>query len=119
MRLYLATLCAITLLSTISWSSASASDDWIYGTWWYADSSGRIVEGKDKDGMRFTRDGIVSLIYGSGKVYLTCQFSVVTDAQLDVECIVRGQKRRLKFVIDPSHGQLANIEDTDNGFYTR
>ena len=119
MRLYLNMLCVIALLLMLTWSLANASDDWLYGTWWYADSTGRVVEGEDKDGMRFAPDGIVNLIYGSGNAYLSCQYSVVTDAQLNVDCIVRGKKRRLKFVIDTSRNLLANIEDTDNGFYTR
>ncbi|MDJ0711672.1 MAG: hypothetical protein QNJ14_14875 [Woeseiaceae bacterium] len=111
--------CVFALLLVLASNSAVASDDWIYGTWWYADSSGRIVEGKDKDGMRFASDGTVDLIYGSGKTYLTCRYAVVTDAQLNVDCIVRGEERRLKFVIDSDQQRLAAVEDKDNGFYRR
>ncbi len=119
MRLSLNLFCFITLPLLLSWSSAKASNDWILGTWWYADSSGRIIEGEDKDGMRFARDGSVTLVYGSGKAYLTCQYSIPTNAELIVDCIVRGEKRRLAFVIDPDRKQLANVEDRDKGFYMR
>ena len=119
MRYLLNMLRTLVLLSIVAWSATVAAEDWIHGTWWYADSSGRVIEGEDKDGMRFAQEGTVDLIYGSGNAYLTCKYALVTEAQLDLDCIVNGKKRRLRFVIDPSHRQLANVEDTDNGFYRR
>ena len=111
---------ALGLASLLLLTSATHADNsWLHGTGWYADSAGRIVEGEDKDGMHFEAGGTVYLIYGSGKPYLRCRYATVTAAQLNLDCTVRGEPRRLKFVIDPSRTQLANVEDTDNGFYTR
>lgn len=94
---------------------AQTAGDWIIGTWWYADASGEIVEGDDKDGMVFSSDGSVKLVDGTGEPYLTCRYVTGTDVR--VNCEIRGQLRLMTFRIDGARSRLANVEDEDEGYY--
>lgn len=98
-------------------ASAQADNDWLLGTWWYAESSGEILEGDDKDGMRFAADGSVDLIDGAGEAYLSCSYT--TGDRLLVNCEIRGKPRQLVFRVDADRTRLANVEDEDEGYYRR
>lgn len=100
-----------------SLATAQAENDWLLGTWWYADADGEIVEGDDKDGMRFSADGSVDMIDGSGEAYLSCSYSA--SDRLLVNCEIRGKPRQLVFRIDGDRTRLANVEDEDEGYYRR
>ena len=114
---------ATVLISVLSvaevYAQTSHDNAWLLGTWWYADSSGRIVEGEDKDGLRFRSNGTVDLVYGSGKAYLSCTYTDGFAGKLRIDCIVRDQPRALIFLVDAERTRLANVEDIDKGFYRR
>lgn len=100
--------------------AADADQSWLIGdTWWYAHSDGQILEGEDKDGMVFKSNGNVDLVNEVGKAYLTCSYTDRVPGQIRITCIVRGELRRLGFIINADKTHLAGIEDTDHGFYTR
>jgi hypothetical protein len=92
---------------------------WVHGTWWYADSSGRIVTGKDKDGMVFGPDGSVDLVDGSRNRYLGCVYTDLVDREIRVKCEMKGKTRELIFLINDDNTQLANVDDPDSGFYVK
>lgn len=100
-----------------SLSVAQTGNDWLLGTWWYAAADGEIVQGEEKDGMRFAADGSVDLIDGSGEAYLSCRYTL--GDRLLVDCEIRGKPRRLTFRIDGDRTRLANVEDDDDGHYRR
>jgi len=100
-------------------TSALAENDWVYGTWWYAHASGDLMEGDDKDGMVFKPDGTVDLVDENAKPWLTCTYEFRTAIQINLDCLVRGKSRQLKFLINEDRSRIANVEDTDNGFYRR
>lgn len=100
-------------------TSALADNDWVYGTWWYAHANGQILEGDDKDGMIFRRDGTVDLIDENAKTWLTCHYRFQTAIQINLDCTVRGESRQLRFLVNADRSRLAGVEDTDNGFYRR
>lgn len=108
----------LTLL-LIAGAGAAADDGWIYGTWWYAHADGQYLEGPDKDGMVFRRDGTVDLVDENAKPWLTCTWELRTAVQVNLDCQVRGKSRQLRFLINEDRSQIANVEDTDNGFYRR
>lgn len=100
-------------------SQSAVDNDWLIGTWWYANSTGRVIEDEDKDGMVFDRDGSVALVYGSGNPYLRCEYRTPGDADLLVECRVREQTKTFKFAINRDRTRLSNVDDSDRGFYVR
>ena len=114
-----------TLIWILGWlatpSVAMGSDDsrWLLGTWWYANSAGQIIEGKDKDGMLFRSDGTVDLIDESANPYLNCTFTDRFPGKIRIDCIVRNEPRALIFVIAADRTRLARVGDVDKGFYRR
>ena len=108
------------LAGACSTSNTAAADiEWLYGTWWYANSDGQLLEGEDKDGMVFKRDGTVDLIDENAKPWLTCTYVFRTAIQINLDCLYRGKSRQLRFLINEDRTRIANVEDTDNGFYRR
>ena len=103
----------------LSCSSAAADYDWLYGTWWYAHADGQILEGEDRDGMVFKPDGTVDLVDENAKPWLSCTYSFRTAIQINLDCLVRGKPRQVKFLLNEDRTRIANVEDTDNGFYRR
>jgi len=109
----------VLLILTFAGNAATAANDWILGAWWYAHSNGEIMEGDDKDGMVFKADGTVDLVDENAKPWLNCTYSFPTAIQINLDCLVRGKPRQLKFLINEDRTQIANVEDTDNGSYRR
>lgn len=100
-------------------SAAAADNNWLYGTWWYASADGQYLEGDDKDGMVFKPDGTVDLVDENAKPWLTCSYHFRTAIQINLDCVWRERPRQLRFLINEDRTQIANVEDTDNGFYRR
>ena len=94
-------------------------ETWVHGTWWYADSAGKVIEGPDKDGMLFHPNGTVDLIHGSRAAYLHCVYTAVVTGEINMKCKVRGQNREMIFVIGPDKKSLASVEDYDGGAYIK
>ncbi len=107
----------VSFLFAGSLAMAQSDSDWLLGTWWYAEATGEILEGDDKDGLRFSADGSVDLIDGSGEAYLSCSYTA--GDRLLVNCEIRGKPRQLVFRIDGNRTRLANVEDEDEGYYRR
>ena len=109
------------LLAMLLWvnSGAAAGEEWLYGTWWYAHADGQFLEGDDKDGMVFMADGTVDLVDENAKPWLSCTYYLRTAFQLNLNCLYRGKPRQLKFLVNEDRTQIANVEDTDKGFYRR
>jgi hypothetical protein len=95
------------------------SATWVHGTWWYANSSGEIITGKDKDGMVFKPNGTVDLVDGSRKPYLSCVYTDVVEGEIGVECKVRGEVKEFVFQVRDNRSKLASTEDPDHGFYVK
>ena len=111
---------AVAVAFLLPLTAVHAENDWLHdGTWWYADSAGQIVEGDQKDGMVFRRDGTVDLVYGNGKVWLNCGYTFRTEIQINLNCIVRGEARKVMLVVSEDRTRIANVEDVDDGFYRR
>lgn len=108
----------LTILVLVGTGAASA-EIWLYGTWWYAHADGQYLEGEDKDGMVFKADGTVDLVDENAQPWLSCTYQLRTASQLRLECVYRGKSRQLKFLINEDRTQIANVEDTDHGFYRR
>lgn len=96
-----------------------ADASWVHGTWWYANSSGQIITGSDKDGMLFRPDGTVDLVDGSRSRYLSCVYTDLVDREIRVKCEVRGKAKELVFLIKDNHSKLANVDDPDDGYYVK
>ena len=113
--------CAATLLlACLACAGAALADtQWLYGTWWYAHADGQFLEGEDRDGMVFKRDGTVDLVDENARTWLTCTWELRTAIQINLDCQVRGKSRQMRFLINEDRSQIANVEDTDNGFYRR
>jgi len=105
---------------SLAQAPAGVQDEtWLHGTWWYATADGDILEGKDKDGMVLKPDGTVDLVNESGQPYLRCTYIYSSNKVLRVDCIVSGQRRALRFLVDATRTRLSGVEDPDKGFYTR
>ena len=114
------TACLLLLCACGPAAAQGAADNaWVYGTWWYAHADGSFMEGEDRDGMVFKPDGTVDLVDENAKPWLTCRYAFRTAIQINLECQFRGKFRELRFLINENRTQIANVEDTDNGFYKR
>lgn len=94
-------------------------EQWLHGTWSYANSNGQIVTGKNKDGMHFHANGTVDLIDGKSKPYLHCVYTALVDKEVRMQCTVRGKQREMIFIIGQNKNSLANIDDPDKGAYIK
>ena len=113
-------LCSsLVLVLYLSGPLALADNSWVLGTWWYAHADGSFLEGDDRDGMVFRTNGTVDLIDENAKTWLTCRYAFKTAIQINLACMWRGKSREMRFLINEDRTQIANVEDTDNGFYKR